>query len=236
MPATLYGIGVGPGDPELLTIKAAAILKKVHAVAYVAARTAAGAQPSLALAIAAAHLPDGVHEIAVPIVMQGDPAPGRAAYDAAAAEIGAYLDASRDVAFLCEGDPLLYGSFMYVLERLGGRYPVETVPGVSSLSAAAAAAALPLVSRHQSLMIVPATLGPEALQAKIAAAEAAAVFKVGRHMNKVCGVLERLGRAAGALYVEKASTPEARVLPLAEAPDPAPYFSMILVPAQGGDG
>jgi len=236
MPATLYGIGVGPGDPELLTIKAAAILKGVHAVAYVAAKTAAGVQPSLALAIAAAHLADGVREIAVPIVMQGDPVPGQAAYDAAAEEIGACLDAGRDVAFLCEGDALLYGSFMYVLERLRSGYRVETVPGVSSLAAAAAATSLPLVSRQQSLIVVPATLGPEALQARIAAAEAAAVFKVGRHMNKVRGVLERLRRADGALYVEKASTPEARVLPLAEAPDPAPYFSLILVPAQGEGG
>jgi len=228
MSGILYGLGLGPGDPDLVTIKAAAVLAAVEVIAYVAPLKEGASAPSFARAIAAPHLGGDKTEICIPIAMLDDPEPGQRAYDQAAIQIAEHLQTGQDVAVLCEGDPLLYGSFMYVLERLKGTAKIVTVPGVSSLGAAAAAANLPLVSRSQSLAIVPATLPEAEIKSRIQAADSAAVFKVGRNMAKIKRVLGQLGRMDGAFYIERASLPEARVLPFADAPDDAPYFSMIL--------
>lgn len=228
MSGVLYGLGLGPGDPDLVTIKAARVLAAVQVIAYVTPLRDGAPAPSFARAIAAPHLPGGLSEISIPIAMVDDPAPGQRAYDKAALNIAEHLQAGRDVAVLCEGDPLLYGSFMYVLERLKGDCEIITVPGVSSLSGAAAAANLALVSRHQSLAVIPATLPAAEITARLGAADCAAIFKVGRNIAKVKGLLGQLGRLDGALYIERATLPDARVLPLAQAPDDAPYFSMIL--------
>jgi len=228
MTGLLYGLGLGPGDPDLVTIKAAAILAEVAVIAYVTPLKNGAPGDSFARAIADPHLATEKTEITISIAMSEDPAPGQLAYDQASREIAGHLDAGRDVAVLCEGDPLLYGSFMYVLERLKETYEVVTVPGVSSLSAAAAAASQPLVSRHQSLALIPATLPADQIRMRLEAADAAAIFKVGSNMAKVKQVLDALGRMDGAIYVERASLPDARVLPLADAPDDALYFSMIL--------
>ncbi len=231
MSGVLYGLGLGPGDPDLVTIKAAAVLAAVQVIAYVSPLRDGVAAASFARAIAAPHLAGEKIEISIPIAMLDDPEPGQRAYDQAALEIAEHLQAGRDVAVLCEGDPLLYGSFMYVLERLKGSAGIITVPGVSALGAAAAAANLPLVSRQQSLALVPGTLPEAEIKSRIQAADAAAVYKVGRNMTKVRRVLEQLGLLDGAFYIERASLPEARVLALVDAPDDAPYFSIILTTA-----
>ncbi len=229
MSGVLYGLGLGPGDPDLVTIKAAKILGGVPVIAYVTPLRNGEPTPSFARAIAAPHLTDSKTEITIPIVMQDDPAPGQRAYDRAAIEIAGHLQAGRDVGVLCEGDPLLFGSFMYVLERLRDDHEVITVPGVSALSASAAEANLPLVSRHQSLALIPATLGKDEITARLQAADAAAIFKVGRNMVKIKQVLSELGRLHGAVYVERATLSNGRVFALIDAPDDAPYFSMILM-------
>lgn len=229
MSGTLYGVGVGPGDPELLTIKAVRVLGAVPVIAYVCAEVDGVAGPSMARGIAAEHLSADKIEIAIPIVMTEDLGAGRRAYDEACMAIAGHLSDGRDVAMLCEGDPLLYGSFMYVLDRLGGDFKTVTVPGVSSLGAVAAAANLALVSRTESLIVVPATLDEKTLEARIAGLDAAAVFKAGRHLEKIKRVLGRLGRSDDATYVEHASTPDERVMVLSDAPEDAPYFSMVLV-------
>jgi len=229
MSGTLYGVGVGPGDPELLTCKAVRVLSGAPVVAYVCAEVDGTPGPSMARGIAAAHLSSDKIEIVIPIPMTEELEPGRRAYERACETIAGHLAQGRDVAMLCEGDPLLYGSFMYVLERLGGAFEAVTVPGVSSLGAAAAEANMALVSRKESLVVVPATLDEQALEAKIAMADAAAVFKAGRHMAKIRRVLDRLGRSDRATYVEHASSLDARVLALTDAPADAPYFSMVLV-------
>jgi len=234
MSGVLYGVGVGPGDPELLTIKAARVLGAVPVVAYVCAEADGTPKPSMARGIAADHLSSDKAEIVIPIPMTEDLEPGRLAYEKACMTIAGHLSDGRDVAMLCEGDPLLYGSFMYVLERLGGEFKAVTVPGVSSLGAAAAEASMALVSRRESLVVVPATLDEQALEDKIAMADAAAVFKAGRHLGKIKRVLDRLGRLGQATYVEHASSPDARVMALSDAPIEAPYFSMVLV-ARGGE-
>ena len=131
---------------------------------------------------------------------------------------------------LFRSDPFFYGSFIQLFARLAMRYPTQVVPGVSSLAACAAAAGVPLAVRDDVLTVIPAPLPEDQLQARLAGAEAAAVIKLGRHFEKVRRVLTRLGRAAGTIYVERASLESQRVLPLATVDASAvPYFSMLLV-------
>jgi len=225
----LYGLGLGPGDPELLTVKAVRILASVPVVAYPALEGG----DSFARSIAAAHLRPGVREIVMRVPMSPGPQATLAAYDKAAEAVAAELDAGSDVAVLCQGDPFFYGSFMYVHARLAGRYDVEVVPGVTSLTAVAAVSGRPLVARNETLAVLPATLSEAALAGRLADTDAAAIVKLGRHLPKVRAALARIGRADDAVYVERASLPQQRVATLAEAPDEAPYFSMVLVPGRG---
>jgi precorrin-2 C(20)-methyltransferase len=133
---------------------------------------------------------------------------------------------------LCEGDPFVYGSFAQLFERLGERYPTEVVPGIASFTAAAAAARTPLVGRTQTLLVLPATLPPDELAARLIRADAAAILKVGRHLARVRNVLAELGLLERAIYVEHASAARERIVPLADlAVDEAPYFSLLLLPA-----
>jgi precorrin-2/cobalt-factor-2 C20-methyltransferase len=223
------GIGVGPGDPELMTLKGARILGAAEVVAYPAPETG----ESLARRIAAPHLRPGATEIAIRMPLSADRFPVEAVYDEAAAGIGEHLAAGRDVAILCEGDPFFYGSFMYLFARLAQDWPVEVVPGVSSLTACAAATRLALAARSDVLTVLPAPLPDETLRARLADCDAAAIIKLGRHMPRVRALLEALDLADNAHYVAHATLPGEESTPLAAAPDEAPYFSMILVHRRG---
>jgi precorrin-2/cobalt-factor-2 C20-methyltransferase len=225
----LYGLGVGPGDPELLTLKALRLLREVPVVAYSAPEHG----DSFARSIVAAWIEGHQREIAVRFPMRPGPPP-IAVYDAAAALLAAELDRGHDVALLCQGDPFFYGSFINVFTRLAGRYRIEIVPGISSLTACAAAAALPLVSGDQSLGVISATLDEAELARRLGEADVAAIVKLGRHVAKVRRVLDRLGLIDGAIYIEHATLADQRVAPLAcIAPGEAPYFSMALVTRNG---
>ena len=226
----LYGIGTGPGDPELITLKAARLIGAAPVVAYPALPGSA----SLARSIAAGLIPPGATELAIEIPMTPERAPAQSAYDRGAARLSKALDAGHDVAFLCEGDPLFYGSFMYLLARLAPHHRVEIIPGITSLSAATARLAQPLTARNDVLTVLPAPLAEEALQARIEAAETIAILKLGRHLGRVRNLLGRMGLNENATYIERATLPGERRLPLADAPDPAPYFSMILI-TKGAD-
>jgi precorrin-2/cobalt-factor-2 C20-methyltransferase len=225
MTGQLYGIGVGPGDPELLTLKALRLLRAAPVIAYPAPETGA----SFARSIVAQWLNAGKREIAIRFPMRPGPPPA-AIYDEAAARLAAVLDDGDDIAFLCQGDPLFYGSFAGIYLRLAPRYKVTIVPGVSSLTACAAAAGLPLAQRDATLSVIPATLAEDDLTRRLAASEMAAVIKIGRHFAKLRRVLAELGLLDHAVYVERASLPNQRIAPLAEI-DPAnvPYFAMALV-------
>lgn len=228
MSGILYGLGVGPGDPQLITLKAHGILRRTPVIAYPAPETG----DSFARAIVAPHLPGGQIEIVIRTPMVADAEPAWAVYEQGATEIAAHLSAGRDVAVLCEGDPFFYGSFMYLFALLAERFPVEVVPGVSSLAGCAAAARLPLVSRNEVLTVLPAPLDEAALEARLRETQAAAIMKVGRHLPKIAAVIARLGWTERAIYVERASLGEQKVMPLAEAaarPGRAPYFSMVLI-------
>ena len=228
MTGTLHGVGLGPGAPDLLTLRAARLIEGAAVVAY----PALAGGDSLARSIAADLIPATAHEIRIDVPMTRARAPAQAAYDDGAAHIADHLAAGRDVVALCEGDPLFYGSFMYLMARLRDRFRVVVTPGVTSFTACAAAAALPLAARDETMTILPGTLPDDALRARLRDADTVAIMKVGRHLPRLRALLAAEG--LDATYVERATTGAERVLPLAEAPDDAPYFSMILA-AKGAD-
>lgn len=230
MSGVLYGVGLGPGAPDLMTLRAARLIEGAEVLAY---PTLAGAA-SFARSIAAELIPANAREIIMDVPMSVERAPAQAAYDKGAAEIAAVLDQGQDVVCLCEGDPFFYGSFMYLFARLSEAYRVEIVPGVTSVTACAARAGLPLAARNERLTVLPGPLPEAELRARIEGAESVVIMKVGRHLPKLRAVIDDLGLTQDAVYVERATLPEEVVLPLAEAPDTAPYFSMILL-TKGAD-
>jgi len=230
MSGTLYGLGIGPGDPELITLKALNILKRVPVLAYPAPEQG----DSLARTIVEPLLPGGQIEIAIRMPMVIERFPAQAVYDRATREIGAHLDAGRDVAVLCEGDPFFYGSFMYLFARMTPHYPVQVVPGVSSLTACAAALAAPLAGRNDVLTVIPATLDASAIIARLEQCDAAAIIKVGRHVAKIRQILRDMDLSGCARYVEHATMDSQLVRDLDSVDGAsAPYFSMVLVHRRG---
>ena len=222
---TLYLVGVGPGDPELLTLRAVRVLRSVHVVAYPSSGEGAG----FARDIAAQYILPGAILLPVTIPMTVERGPAQAAFDAAADSIAAHLRANRDAAWLCEGDPLFYGSAMYLLARLGPHANIHIVPGVTSVTAAAAAIARPLAARNEILKILPAPLPDDTLRAELAGAPAAAIIKIGRHFDRIRDLLRDTGHAKNAVVVEHATTLRQRITPLeAFGYGERPYFSTIL--------
>lgn len=230
MTGTLYGVGLGPGDPELITLKAARLVENATTIAY---PTLAGGD-SFARAIAADLIGKGVREIRMDVPMTTAREPAQAAYDAGAAEIAEVLETGEDVVCLCEGDPFFYGSFMYLNARLAGKFTVKVIPGVTSITACAAVSGKPLVARNERLTVLPGPMDQATLRKRIAGAEAVAIMKVGRHLPKLRAVIADLGLTDAATYIERATLPEQIVLPLSQAPEKAPYFSMILL-TKGAD-
>lgn len=233
----LIGVGVGPGDPELMTLKAVRALREADVVAHFAKAGRAGN----ARAIAASHMRAGAVELPLryPVTTEiptSDPAYASAIdafFDASAETIAGHLDEGRTVAVLSEGDPLFYGSYMHLHFRLGHRYPTEVIPGVTSLSGCWSAAGLPLAKGDDVLSVVPGTLAPDALRIRLAGADAVAVMKVGRNLAKIRAAVAECGRLDGAIYVERGTMSDARIMPLAEKTDGgAPYFAVVLIPAR----
>ena len=193
---TLYGLGIGPGDPELITLKALKYLRSAPVLAYPAPVKG----ESLARRIVEPHLTGEQTDIVILTTYDKNRRPAEAAYDRAAEEIAEHLGAGRDVAFLGLGDPFLYGSFQYLFARLGHRFPVEVVPGVSAPAAGSAAAHMALAAGNDCLALIPATLDEDVIAARLEGFDAAVIVKVGRHFAKLHGLLRRLGLA------EKAAT------------------------------
>jgi len=225
----LYGLGVGPGDPELLTLKALRLLQAAPVIAYPAPEHG----DSFARSIVASWIEGHQQEIAIRFPMRPGPPPV-SIYDSAAVALAAELDRGRDVALLCQGDPFVYGSFINIFARLARRYRIEVVAGVSSVTACAAAAGLPLVSRDETLTIIPATLNSDVIMARLADADVVVIVKIGRHLEKIRRVLDQLGLLDGAIFVEHATLPTQRVAPVAciNRGD-VPYFSIALVRCRG---
>ncbi|HTH99747.1 MAG TPA: precorrin-2 C(20)-methyltransferase [Acidisoma sp.] len=233
----LYTIGMGPGDPELLTLKAARILGAVPAIAYFAKV----GQRGHARTLADGHLRPETVELRFdyPVTVELSHNDERyveamaGCYDAAAEAIAARLSAGQDVALLCEGDPFFYGSSMYLFDRLRERFAQEVVPGIPGMVGCWAAAQLPMTHGDDVLAVLPGTMEEAALEAALQGAQAAVIMKLGRNLPKVRRVLERLGRQGRTVYVERGTMAAARIVPLAELGEaPAPYFSMLLIPGR----
>ncbi|WP_433377622.1 precorrin-2 C(20)-methyltransferase [Streptosporangium sp. CA-115845] len=232
----LYGVGLGPGDPELVTVKAARLLGAADVIAYHSARHGRSIARSVALPYLRG---DQVEEALIyPVTTESTDHPGGYQgalddfYADCAVRLAAHLDAGRDVVVLCEGDPLFYGSYMHMHKRLAHRYPTEVVPGVTSVSGAAAVLGRPLVERDETLTVLPGTLPAEVLAERLAAADSAAVLKLGRTFEKVRAAFAEAGRLDDAWYVERATTGKQRIDPLADVdPESVPYFSLALLPS-----
>jgi precorrin-2/cobalt-factor-2 C20-methyltransferase len=229
MPAgRLYGLGIGPGDPELITLKALRILQSAPVVAY----PVSDGDKSLARSIVADYLGHAPLELPMyfPFKVEESAQPY---YDKAALALADHLRGGQDVAVLCEGDPFFYGTFMYLFTRLAGRFRTEVIPGVSSLMASASALETPLTYRNDVFVVLPAMLPADVLTSRLAGADAAVIIKLGRHFPRVYQVLKQIGLLARARYVECATMPNQHIVPIDQV-DPArvPYFSMIVIPSQ----
>lgn len=224
----LYGLGVGPGDPELLTVKALRLLQAAPVVAY----PVSDGGKSLARSIVAGYLRPEQVEVPLwyPFKLEQSSQPY---YDQAADKLAEHLRAGQDVVVLCEGDPFFYGTFMYLFNRLSDQFTTEVVPGVSSVMANASVLGTPLTYRNDVFMVLPGTLPAEVLAERLAIADAAIILKLGPNFAKVYGVLQSLGLVERAHYIERATMPNQRIVPIQEV-DPAkvPYFALISVPSQ----
>lgn len=236
---TLHGIGIGPGDPELMTLKAVRLLGAAPVVAFFAKR----GQSGHARRVAAAHLHPETEELRLeyPVTTEipvADPDYAAALvpfYAEAAERIAARLDRGLDVAVLCEGDPFLYGSFMHLFDRLAGRYRSEVVPGVTGMSGCWTRALVPMAHGDDVLSVLPGTLDEEHLVERLRLCDAAVIMKVGRNLPKIRAALARAGLIDRAIYVERGTMPDERIEWLAGRCDlPAPYFSLVLVPGRRG--
>jgi precorrin-2/cobalt-factor-2 C20-methyltransferase len=225
----LYGVGVGPGDPELLTLKALRLLQSCPVVAY----QSADDRESVARSIVAQYLTGKQIEVLFHLPRAMDPEAAQPIYDKMIEPIAEHLEAGRDVVVLCEGDPLFYGSFMYLFTRLSERFETEVVPGVSSPMGSASALGVPLSYRNDIFSVLPATLPAETLAVQLLNADAAAIIKLRRHFSKVREVLHQVGLASRAKYIERATMEKQQIIQLDEVEaDDVPYFSMILVPSK----
>jgi precorrin-2/cobalt-factor-2 C20-methyltransferase len=233
--AKLIGVGVGPGDPELMTLKATRALGEADVIAHFAK----AGRTSHSRAIAARHLRAGITELPLlyPVTTELPKCSSayreaiRAFYDDAAAAIAAHLEAERIVAIICEGDPLFYGSYMHLHARLAPRFPTEIVAGVTGMSGCWSAAGIPIAQGDDIFTVLPATLPEDELARRLADTDAVVVMKVGRHLPKLRRALAGSGRLDRAIYVERGTMADAVMIPLAaKADDDAPYFAVVLVP------
>jgi len=234
----LYGIGLGPGDPELLTVKAVRLIGACPVVAFFAK---AGRRGN-ARAIADRWILQTSEELPlyypvtteIPVDHPDYNVSLAAFYETAAATIARHLENGRDVALLAEGDPLFYGSFMHLFVRLRETFATEIVPGVTGMAGCSAAAAAPMTWGDDILTVLPGTLPFADLVARLRDSDAAVVMKLGRNFEKVKAAFVEAGLLSRAIYVERGTFANEQVVPLAEKLDvSAPYFSLVLMPGQG---
>ncbi|MBV7280854.1 precorrin-3B C(17)-methyltransferase [Corynebacterium sp. TAE3-ERU30] len=234
---TLIGIGVGPGDPELLTLKAVATLKQADVVVY----HAGPKRSSTARSIAADYLPEDCEEelLAYPVTTGITNHPGGYAgamaefYSEAAERLSAHLAVGKTVVVLSLGDPMLYSSYQHLHRLLASDFEARIIPGIPSITASADALGLPLAEAEDILAVLPATVGVENLKRALSTADTAVIMKLGRTFTAVRDALEATGRLEDSYIVSRASMDGQRIVPVREAdPENIPYFSCVVVPSQ----
>lgn len=236
----LIGVGTGPGDPDLLTLKAVKALNAADVLAFFAKRGARGNGRT----IVDGHMRADVIELPLiyPVTVEEhkDSESYKNAidgfFDESAAQIALHLQAGRTVAVLSEGDPLFYGSYMHLHLRLAPHFPAEVIPGVTAMSGCWSMANLPLVQGDDILSVLPGTLSEEMLAERLAGTDGAVIMKVGRNLPKIRRALSSVGKLEGAVYVERGTMANGAAMPLVERDEllPAPYFSLVLVPGWKG--
>ena len=235
---TLYGIGVGPGDVRYLTLRAAGLVRAVDVVAFFAKRGLQGnarriVTPLLASGQAEARLEYPMTEEA-PAESADYQREIGAFYRDAAVRLAGLLRAGKSVGLLAEGDPFFYGSFMHMWRRLAADFPVEVVPGVTGMSGCWTRARTPITWGDDMLAVLPGTLGESALIERLRLTDAAVIMKVGRNLAKVRRAVEQAGLLARAIYVERGTMADERILPLADCTEGrGAYFGMVLIPGEG---
>ncbi len=235
---TLHGVGLGPGDPELLTVRAVRLIRQSPVIAWFAKAGRKGQARTIVepwLPAGAIELPL-LYPVTTELPFDGDDYRSALSgfYAGAAETLANHLAAGRDVALLCEGDPLFYGSFMHLQIRLRDRFPVAVCPGVTGMAGASSAAGAPMTWGDDVLTVLPGTLPADALTERLAKADAAVIMKLGRNLPKVRRALTEAGLLERALYVERGTMAGEKIERLADkADDTAPYFSLVLVPGEG---
>lgn len=228
--ATLYGVGVGPGDPLLLTLKACQLIASCSVVSYLANERGESQAKFIAREAFAQVLVQQTH-IPIAMPMSLDRSLANVTYDQGAQRISEQLQQGLDVVFLCEGDPLFFGSFSYILERLQDDYQIEVVPGVSSVHAAAAALKLPLTLQSESFAVVSGRHTDEQIHSALLTHDSLVIMKAGLARPRILALLEKTGRTADANYAEYISrdnqylNTDASVLEF----EPGPYFSLFVI-------
>lgn len=235
---TVWGVGLGPGDPELMSVRADRLLRGARHVAFFRKAGRRGQ----ARRIVEGMLRDDVVEIAMeyPVTTEiplADPRYNRllsAFYASCAARLRALSEAGHDVVVLAEGDPFFYGSFMHLHARLHGQVPLKVVPAIPGMAAAWCATGVPITWGDDVMSTLMGTLPEDDLVAQMARADALVIMKVGRNIAKIRRALHRAGRLEAAWLVEFAAMPEQRVQRLSDSGDRVtPYFSIVLVHGQG---
>ncbi|MDE3016516.1 MAG: precorrin-2 C(20)-methyltransferase [Pseudomonadota bacterium] len=238
MTGTLYGVGLGPGDPELMTLKAARILRQARVVAWFSK----GGKRSHAHTIAASQL-NAKHEempLIYPVTTeyQVDAPEYEQAighfYEESCEKISTRLAAGEDVTVLCAGDPFFYGSFMHLYRRLADRFHCHVVPGVTAMSGGWTNAHAPIAWGDDILTVLPGTLDSGQLAGRLKATDAAVIMKLGRNFARVREAIIEAGMLERAIYIAYGTMKVEQILPLKEKLDtPAPYFSLIIIPGNG---
>ncbi|WP_323772113.1 precorrin-2 C(20)-methyltransferase [Antarctobacter sp.] len=235
---TVYGTGLGPGDPELMSVRADKLVRRARHIAYFRKAGRAGRARSIVNGM----LREDVVEFAMeyPVTTEiplSDPRYNdilSAFYGDCVAHLKALVAAGEDVVVLCEGDPFFYGSFMHLYTRLRGEVPVHVVPAITGMSAAWTATGEPITWGDDVLSVLMATLPEDELAARMADADALVVMKIGRNMPRVRAALEKAGKLERAWLVECASMDGQVVMKLTDADDRvSPYFSIVIVHGQG---
>lgn len=238
-PGTLYGIGLGPGDPELMTLKAARLIAAAPVFAHFRKRGRTGHARTIAASLISADAVEAAFEypVTTEIDFRDEAYVGaiRDFYEACSSALRTHLDRGHNVALLCEGDPFFYGSFLHMYDRIKSSHSVIVVPGITGMSGCWTAANSPITYGDDVLTVLPGTLDQDELAARLKTTDAAVIMKVGSNLEKIRRAVKAAGRLDEAIYVERGSMHGEKVMPLASLGDnAAPYFSIILVP--GGRG
>ena len=231
----LVGVGTGPGDPELLTLKAVRAIESADVLAFFCKKGSSGNGRG----IVEAFIRPGTLEMPLvyPVTVESDKNGEEykdaiaGFFDQSAKDIAVHLEAGRNVAVLSEGDPLFYGSYMHLHLRLAPSYPAEVVAGITAMSGCWSMAGLPLVQGDDILSVLPGTLGEDVLTDRLSGTDGAVIMKVGRNLPKIRRALEKAGKLEDALYVERGTMANSHAVRLVDRDaSPAPYFSLVLVP------